>query len=174
MCGCVSRAPYGGPGSQPRHVPWLGIKPVTLWFAYPCSITELHQPWLVCSFLLLSSDSLYGCTTFCLSLLLLMTIYIIYSLGLLKIRHLRIFLSQFLCGQMLSFPSSKRLGIELLSHRVDTSLTLYKTTKQFSKVMVAMRSLFNTGGNRVAFDVVQHSRRLWSYIDLGSHLGSGT
>ena len=27
------RAPNWGPGLQPRHVPWLGIKPVTLWFA---------------------------------------------------------------------------------------------------------------------------------------------
>ena len=24
--------PNWGPGSQPRHVPWLGIEPVTLWF----------------------------------------------------------------------------------------------------------------------------------------------
>ena len=27
------RVPYGGPGPQPRHVPWLGIKLETLWFA---------------------------------------------------------------------------------------------------------------------------------------------
>ena len=32
MCGCLSSAPYWGPDSQPRHVPWLGIKSVTLWF----------------------------------------------------------------------------------------------------------------------------------------------
>ena len=25
-------APYWGPGWQPRHMPWLGIEPVTLWF----------------------------------------------------------------------------------------------------------------------------------------------
>ena len=25
--------PYWGPGLQPRHLPWLGIKPMTLWFA---------------------------------------------------------------------------------------------------------------------------------------------
>ena len=31
MCGCLSRAPYWGPGPQPRHVPWLGIYPATLW-----------------------------------------------------------------------------------------------------------------------------------------------
>ena len=29
----VPRCPYWGPGLQPRHVPWLGIKPVILWFA---------------------------------------------------------------------------------------------------------------------------------------------
>ena len=30
MCGCLSCTPYWGPGLQPRHVPWLGIKPATL------------------------------------------------------------------------------------------------------------------------------------------------
>ena len=32
MCGCLSLAPYWGPGPQPSHVPWLGIELVTLWF----------------------------------------------------------------------------------------------------------------------------------------------
>ena len=32
MCGCLSCAPIWGPGQQPRHVPWLGIEPVILWF----------------------------------------------------------------------------------------------------------------------------------------------
>ena len=31
MCGCLSCAPWGL-GPQPRHVPWLGIEPATLWF----------------------------------------------------------------------------------------------------------------------------------------------
>ena len=26
------------PGPQPRHVPWLGMEPPTLWFTGPCSI----------------------------------------------------------------------------------------------------------------------------------------
>ena len=30
--------PYWGAGPQPRHVPWLGTKPVTLWFASQHSI----------------------------------------------------------------------------------------------------------------------------------------
>ena len=33
MGGCLSRVPTWGPGPQPRHVPWLGIEPATLWFA---------------------------------------------------------------------------------------------------------------------------------------------
>ena len=33
MSACLSCAPYWGPGLQPRHVPWLRIEPVTLWFA---------------------------------------------------------------------------------------------------------------------------------------------
>lgn len=35
-----------------------------------------------------------------------------------------------------------------MGHKVDKSLTLYVTTKQLSKVMVAMRSLFSTSGNK--------------------------
>ena len=38
MVGCSLSAPYWGPGPQPRHVSWLGIKLVTLWFAGQCSI----------------------------------------------------------------------------------------------------------------------------------------
>ena len=37
MCGCLLYTPYWGPGPQPRHVPWLGIEPATLWF------TGLHS-----------------------------------------------------------------------------------------------------------------------------------
>ena len=44
MCGCLSHGPHCGPGPQPRHVPWLGIEPVTLWFAALAQSTELHQP----------------------------------------------------------------------------------------------------------------------------------
>ena len=36
--GCLSCASYWGPGRQPRHVPWLGIEPVTFWFTGWCSI----------------------------------------------------------------------------------------------------------------------------------------
>ena len=32
MCGCLLHAPHWGPGPKPRHVPWLGIEPETLWF----------------------------------------------------------------------------------------------------------------------------------------------
>ena len=32
VCGCLSHAPYWGPGPQPRHVPRLGIEPVTFQF----------------------------------------------------------------------------------------------------------------------------------------------
>ena len=38
MCGCLSCAPYWGAGPQPRHVPWLGIRLATLWFAGQHSI----------------------------------------------------------------------------------------------------------------------------------------
>ena len=33
ICGCLLHAPYWGPGLQPRHVPYLGIKLAILWFA---------------------------------------------------------------------------------------------------------------------------------------------
>ena len=39
MCGCFLHVPLSwGPGLQPRHVPWLGIEPVTFWFAGQHSI----------------------------------------------------------------------------------------------------------------------------------------
>ena len=38
MYGCPSHAPYWGPGPKPRHVPWLGIEPATLWFIGQCSV----------------------------------------------------------------------------------------------------------------------------------------
>ena len=33
MCGCISHTLDWGPGPQPRHEPWLGIEPATLWVA---------------------------------------------------------------------------------------------------------------------------------------------
>ena len=38
MCGCLSSSSYWGLGLQPRHVPWLGIEPMTLWFEGGLSI----------------------------------------------------------------------------------------------------------------------------------------
>ena len=42
MCGYVSCTRYCRPGPQPRHVPWLVIKPAILWFTGQWS--EPHQP----------------------------------------------------------------------------------------------------------------------------------
>ena len=36
--------PTGEPSLQPRHVSWLGIEPVTLWFAAGTQSTEPYQP----------------------------------------------------------------------------------------------------------------------------------
>ena len=38
MYGCLSYAPYWGPGPQTRDVPWLGTEPVTLWFSCQHSV----------------------------------------------------------------------------------------------------------------------------------------
>ena len=38
VCGCLLHSPNWGHGLQPRHVPWLGIEPVTLWFTSQHSI----------------------------------------------------------------------------------------------------------------------------------------
>ena len=40
---CLSHTPNWGPGLQPRHVPWLGIEPVTFLFT-----AEPHQSGLIC------------------------------------------------------------------------------------------------------------------------------
>ena len=44
MCSCRSYADHWEPGLQPRHVPWLGIELVTLWFTAHSQSPELHQP----------------------------------------------------------------------------------------------------------------------------------
>ena len=44
MCGCFSPGSHWGPALQPRHVPRLGIKPVTLCFTGRAQSTELQQP----------------------------------------------------------------------------------------------------------------------------------
>ena len=41
MCGCPSHTLYWGLGPQHRHVSWLGIEPVTIWFTSLCSV---HWP----------------------------------------------------------------------------------------------------------------------------------
>ena len=49
MCGCLSHAPYWGPGPQPRYVPWPGIELVTPWSKGRCSIhgaTPAGAAWL--------------------------------------------------------------------------------------------------------------------------------
>ena len=48
--------PHQGPGPQPRHVPWLGIKPATLWFTARTQSTELNKPGLITIF---SNDGLF-------------------------------------------------------------------------------------------------------------------
>ena len=42
MCGCLSSAPYWGPGPKPRHMPCVEIEPATVWFTDRCLIPEPH------------------------------------------------------------------------------------------------------------------------------------
>ena len=44
MCGCLPCTHHQGPGLQPRHVPWLGIKPATIWFAGQHSVHWATPP----------------------------------------------------------------------------------------------------------------------------------
>ena len=47
VCGCLSHAPYWGPGQQLRHVPWLGLEPSTSCLAGLHSILHsIYQPSL--------------------------------------------------------------------------------------------------------------------------------
>ena len=41
----LSHTPNRGPGLHPRHVPWLGIEPATLWFGSQAGVqsTETHS-----------------------------------------------------------------------------------------------------------------------------------
>ena len=52
MCGCPSHVPNWGSGLQPRHVPWLGIKLATLWFAGLSSIHWAIPARALCIFLM--------------------------------------------------------------------------------------------------------------------------
>ena len=67
MCGCLSHGPHWGPGPQPRHLPWLGIKPETLWFTARTQSTELCQPgseqFLNSSVLMAFNISVVFCST---------------------------------------------------------------------------------------------------------------
>ena len=48
LCVCLSHVPSWGPGLQPRHVPWLEIKPATLCFAVCFTqSTEPYHPGLI-------------------------------------------------------------------------------------------------------------------------------
>ena len=44
MCGCLSCAPYRGPGPQPRHVPCLGIEPAAFQLQASSQPTEPQRP----------------------------------------------------------------------------------------------------------------------------------
>ena len=48
MCGCLLRGPHWGPGLQPRHVPWLGIELVTLWFIALNLLSYTSQGCFLC------------------------------------------------------------------------------------------------------------------------------
>ena len=52
--------PNWGPEPQPRHVPWLGIKPGTFPLAGRCS-TEPHQPGLQTSFIVMITFVIASC-----------------------------------------------------------------------------------------------------------------
>lgn len=56
--GCVSHTPTRGPGPQPRHALWPGIKLATLQFTSQWSIHWAHQPGLF--FLFLSDMNSYA------------------------------------------------------------------------------------------------------------------
>ena len=56
---CLSHAPNWGPGLQPRHVPWPGIKLITFQFAGQSSIhwaTPARVPFFIIFFILLILD----------------------------------------------------------------------------------------------------------------------
>ena len=50
MISCLLHAPYWGPGLQPSHVPWAGIKPATFCSQAHAQSTEPHQPRLLILF----------------------------------------------------------------------------------------------------------------------------
>ena len=67
MCGCLSSAPYWGPGRQPRHVPSLGVEPATLSLQAGVQSAEPQQPVLFFFTMTMKSISLFIClvNSFC-------------------------------------------------------------------------------------------------------------
>ena len=61
MCGCLLHTHYWGPGLQSRHVPWLGMEPMTLCFPGWHSVTEPHQPGLDYDFNVLERNTICHC-----------------------------------------------------------------------------------------------------------------
>ena len=57
MCGCLNEPPTRDLAPQPRHVPWLGIKLVTLWFIGLCSIHWATAAWAALKILMHASWS---------------------------------------------------------------------------------------------------------------------
>ena len=72
MCGGLSCSPHWGPGLQPRRVPWLGIKPETLWFAAHAQSTELCQPGQV-----ITTFNIFNKQTFWCDILRIHIIYVL-------------------------------------------------------------------------------------------------
>ena len=51
VCGCFLGTPYQGPGPQPTHVPWVGIKLAMFGSQVSAQSTEPHQLGLIVIFL---------------------------------------------------------------------------------------------------------------------------
>ena len=66
--------PHQGPGPQPRHVPWLEIKPMTLWFTGQHSThwtTLARASFCIFGFLYFSCSVIWYCFQYCRELTLL-------------------------------------------------------------------------------------------------------
>ena len=63
-CGCLSCGLHSGPGLSPRHMPWLGIEPATLWLSSRHSIHWATPARQHCCFNQLSKHRSRGQQTF--------------------------------------------------------------------------------------------------------------
>lgn len=86
-------------------------------------VFEIQCVSIVCWFLFSSCLLLYGYTTICFTIHLLVDIWVVESFRLMRTKMLWTFMYKYLCGHIFSFLLCVSLGVELMGHMAWVNLT---------------------------------------------------